>query len=181
MLRAAPDRRSPRRNWSGARCGNDVRFLALVWMCFGWRLFFATPDTAVHRAETDVLLPRPITFGPNLNAEFDTKNPRKSANRPARSPRLAILIRTPPETSSANLTASTTVHEHVDAIVTLIVTYGPSLDGVDSGGEGGIRTLGTLLGYGALAKRCFRPLSHLTHCAVEVARISGPFHARQPS
>ena len=31
-----------------------------------------------------------------------------------------------------------------------------------SGGEGGIRTLGTLLGYGALAKRCFRPLSHLT-------------------
>ena len=47
-------------------------------------------------------------------------------------------------------------------------------------GEGGIRTLGTLLGYGALAKRCFRPLSHLTHCAVEVARISGPFHARQP-
>ena len=33
-------------------------------------------------------------------------------------------------------------------------------------GEGGIRTLGTLLGYGALAKRCFRPLSHLTnYCA----------------
>jgi hypothetical protein len=31
-----------------------------------------------------------------------------------------------------------------------------------TGGEGGIRTLGTLLGYGALAKRCFRPLSHLT-------------------
>src|ERR1700752_4191806 len=30
-------------------------------------------------------------------------------------------------------------------------------------GEGGIRTLGTLLGYGALAKRCFRPLSHLTN------------------
>ena len=30
------------------------------------------------------------------------------------------------------------------------------------GGEGGIRTLDTLLGYGALAKRCFRPLSHLT-------------------
>src|ERR1700737_520264 len=30
------------------------------------------------------------------------------------------------------------------------------------GGEGGIRTLGTLLRYGALAKRCFRPLSHLT-------------------
>jgi hypothetical protein len=30
------------------------------------------------------------------------------------------------------------------------------------GGEGGIRTLGSLLGYGALAKRCFQPLSHLT-------------------
>ncbi len=32
-----------------------------------------------------------------------------------------------------------------------------------AGGEGGIRTLGTLLEYGALAKRCFRPLSHLTN------------------
>jgi hypothetical protein len=32
-----------------------------------------------------------------------------------------------------------------------------------SGGEGGIRTLGSLLDYGALAKRCFRPLSHLTN------------------
>ncbi len=31
-----------------------------------------------------------------------------------------------------------------------------------SGGEGGIRTLGSLLDYGALAKLCFRPLSHLT-------------------
>ena len=35
-----------------------------------------------------------------------------------------------------------------------------------AGGEGGIRTLGSLLDYGALAKRCFRPLSHLTN-AVE--------------
>jgi hypothetical protein len=33
---------------------------------------------------------------------------------------------------------------------------------INERGEGGIRTLGTLLGYGALAKRCFRPLSHLT-------------------
>ena len=32
----------------------------------------------------------------------------------------------------------------------------------ETSGEGGIRTLGTLLEYGALAKRCFRPLSHLT-------------------
>src|SRR4030095_7500097 len=31
-----------------------------------------------------------------------------------------------------------------------------------TGGEGGIRTLGALLGHGALAKRCFQPLSHLT-------------------
>ena len=34
---------------------------------------------------------------------------------------------------------------------------------VRSRGEGGIRTLDTLLGYGALAKRCFQPLSHLTN------------------
>ncbi len=33
---------------------------------------------------------------------------------------------------------------------------------INMNGEGGIRTLGSLLGYGALAKRCFRPLSHLT-------------------
>ncbi len=33
---------------------------------------------------------------------------------------------------------------------------------IESPGEGGIRTLGSLLGYGALAKRCFQPLSHLT-------------------
>ena len=31
-----------------------------------------------------------------------------------------------------------------------------------AGGEGGIRTLGNLLSYDALAKRCFRPLSHLS-------------------
>ena len=37
-------------------------------------------------------------------------------------------------------------------------------------GEGGIRTLGTLLGYGALAKRCFRPLSHLTNRVREYER-----------
>ncbi len=39
-----------------------------------------------------------------------------------------------------------------------------------SRGEGGIRTLGTLLGYGALAKRCFRPLSHLTSGVREYGR-----------
>ena len=38
----------------------------------------------------------------------------------------------------------------------LILSY------LQSTGEGGIRTLDTLLGYDALAKRCFRPLSHLT-------------------
>src|SRR5436853_5802958 len=37
-----------------------------------------------------------------------------------------------------------------------------SLPNLKHGGEGGIRTLGSLLGYGALAKRCFQPLSHLT-------------------
>src|SRR5205807_8953344 len=35
-------------------------------------------------------------------------------------------------------------------------------------GEGGIRTLGSLLGYGALVKRCFRPLSHLSKIAATV-------------
>jgi hypothetical protein len=34
--------------------------------------------------------------------------------------------------------------------------------GLKDTGEGGIRTLGTLLRYSALAKRRFRPLSHLT-------------------
>ena len=37
----------------------------------------------------------------------------------------------------------------------------------DGNGEGGIRTLDTLLGYGALAKRCFQPLSHLTNKLAE--------------
>src|SRR5439155_24493745 len=35
----------------------------------------------------------------------------------------------------------------------------PSL--YEGNGDGGIRTLGSLLGYGALAKRCFRRLSHI--------------------
>ena len=34
---------------------------------------------------------------------------------------------------------------------------------LEKSGEGGIRTLGTLLRYNALAKRRFRPLSHLTN------------------
>ena len=38
---------------------------------------------------------------------------------------------------------------------------------LDGNGEGGIRTLGSLLGYGALAKRCFQPLSHLTKIGCE--------------
>ena len=37
-------------------------------------------------------------------------------------------------------------------------------------GEGGIRTLGSLLGYGALAKRCFQPLSHLTKNRARISR-----------
>jgi molybdopterin molybdotransferase len=39
-------------------------------------------------------------------------------------------------------------------------------------GEGGIRTLGSLLGYGALAKRCFQPLSHLTKCSAQNIAIN---------
>ena len=39
-------------------------------------------------------------------------------------------------------------------------------------GEGGIRTLGSLLSYGALAKRCFQPLSHLTRiCSHQTLRM----------
>ena len=37
----------------------------------------------------------------------------------------------------------------------------------EGNGEGGIRTLGSLLGYGALAKLCFQPLSHLTKSSRE--------------
>jgi hypothetical protein len=37
-------------------------------------------------------------------------------------------------------------------------------------GEGGIRTLGSLLGYGALAKRCFQPLSHLTKSKARISQ-----------
>jgi hypothetical protein len=54
------------------------------------------------------------------------------------------------------------------------------------GGEGGIRTLGTLLGYGALAKRCFRPLSHLTkislrrqYCSIEQRLLELPERGRE--
>src|SRR5204862_3936875 len=45
------------------------------------------------------------------------------------------------------------------------------------GGAGGIRTLGTLLEYGALAKRCFRPLSHLT----KEVRAAPAFRAGHPA
>jgi len=42
-----------------------------------------------------------------------------------------------------------------------------------SGGEGGIRTLGALLELGALAKLCFRPLSHLTQPRPKRRNIRG--------
>ena len=45
----------------------------------------------------------------------------------------------------------------------------------DKSGEGGIRTLGTLLEYGALAKRCFRPLSHLTLLRTVTITNPAPF------
>src|SRR5206468_11708292 len=37
-----------------------------------------------------------------------------------------------------------------------------SVAGYERTGEGGSRTVGSLLGYGALARRCFQPLSQLT-------------------
>jgi hypothetical protein len=40
----------------------------------------------------------------------------------------------------------------------------------ENAGEGGIRTLGSLLGYGALAKRCFQPLSHLTKSRARISQ-----------
>ena len=47
------------------------------------------------------------------------------------------------------------------AITSLSGLFG-GFTGGECTGEGGIRTLGTLLRYSALAKRRFRPLSHLT-------------------
>ena len=47
--------------------------------------------------------------------------------------------------------------------LSLVTIHLSPITGCKGNGEGGIRTLGTLLGYGALAKRCFRPLSHLTN------------------
>jgi hypothetical protein len=49
---------------------------------------------------------------------------------------------------------------------------------IDASGEGGIRTLGALLELGALAKLCFRPLSHLTIEARE-PKYSGIYGKRQ--
>ena len=46
------------------------------------------------------------------------------------------------------------------------------------GGEGGIRTLGALLELGALAKLCFRPLSHLT-CKGQTPEYPGICGKRQ--
>jgi hypothetical protein len=54
---------------------------------------------------------------------------------------------------------------------------------VENGGEGGIRTLGSLLDYGALAKLCFRPLSHLTWIGNDVKLTPGGavVNAAQPA
>jgi hypothetical protein len=49
---------------------------------------------------------------------------------------------------------------------------------IGAGGEGGIRTLGALLELGALAKLCFRPLSHLT-IEVQEPKYSGNYGKRQ--
>ena len=50
---------------------------------------------------------------------------------------------------------------------------------IESPGEGGIRTLGSLLGYGALAKRCFQPLSHLTKNQLREYREEMPIANRR--
>ena len=43
-------------------------------------------------------------------------------------------------------------------------TLGFIIPFIENGGESGIRTRGTLVGYDDLANRCFRPLSHLSWC-----------------
>jgi len=53
----------------------------------------------------------------------------------------------------------------------LISLYGRLIPTEKRPGEGGIRTLGTLLEYGALAKRCFRPLSHLTLVFIRLMKL----------
>ena len=47
-----------------------------------------------------------------------------------------------------------------------------------NGGEGGIRTHGTLVGYASLAKMCFRPLSHLTKFGAFPKVRAGPSAGR---
>ena len=70
-----------------------------------------------------------------------------------------------------------------DIIATTIAIQLTSVHITEGIGEGGIRTLGTLLGYGALAKRCFRPLSHLTNWLREYgeqSRIANSMHSCGP-
>jgi hypothetical protein len=51
-----------------------------------------------------------------------------------------------------------------------VLCFSQSLAFYEGTGEGGIRTLGSLLGYGALAKRCFQPLSHLTKSKARISQ-----------
>jgi hypothetical protein len=55
-------------------------------------------------------------------------------------------------------------------VIQKFYAFSPLLVFYEETGEGGIRTLGSLLGYGALAKRCFRPLSHLTKNRARISR-----------
>ena len=64
--------------------------------------------------------------------------------------------------ASLRLCTSTDAGEFQCICYAKLLCNRPFLSDYQGNGEGGIRTLGTLLGYGALAKRCFRPLSHLT-------------------
>jgi hypothetical protein len=40
-----------------------------------------------------------------------------------------------------------------------------------NGGDGGIRTLGTLLGYAHLANECLQPLGHVSEALAHLATV----------
>jgi thiamine-phosphate diphosphorylase len=71
--------------------------------------------------------------------------------------------KTSPKSSPPARNASSLFRESCKPPTYLLTVWKAFVSCVETGGEGGIRTLGSLLDYGALAKRCFRPLSHLTN------------------
>ena len=74
-------------------------------------------------------------------------------------PKFMRVMHKPASGISARRDASASKRQYVRR--TECATYGEFMASLRIG-EGGIRTLGSLLDYGALAKLCFRPLSHLT-------------------